>query len=151
NHLLQILTNIAMEPPPGLDVEMMRDEKVKVLKGIAPPRPEDVVRGQFRGYRDEPGVRPQSTVETFVAMRLWINSWRWKDVPIYIRAGKLLPTTAAEVVVRLRQPPAIFDAIAPPANQVRIRVSPSQTIAISAFVKVPGEALQGESRELTIS
>jgi glucose-6-phosphate 1-dehydrogenase len=151
NHLLQLLTNVAMEPPPGLDVEMLRDEKAKVLKAIAPPARCDVVRGQFRGYRDEAGVRPDSTVETFVAMRLSINSWRWKDVPFYIRAGKRLPITATEVVVTLRQPPAIFgDAIAP-RNYFRFRVTPSQTIAIASFVKVPGEVLTGESVELTIS
>ena len=88
NHLLQLLTNIAMEPPPGIEPELMRDEKVKVLKGIAPLRPGDVIRGQFRGYRNEPGVRSDSTVETFVALKLDINSWRWKDVPFFIRAGK---------------------------------------------------------------
>jgi glucose-6-phosphate 1-dehydrogenase len=151
NHLLQLLTNIAMEPPPGLDVEMLRDEKVKVLKAIAPPRPEDVLRGQFRGYLDEPGVRPRSTVETFAAMRLWINSWRWKDVPFHIRTGKRLAKTATEVVVKLRQAPAIFSDTPPPANYFRFGVSPSHTIAISSFVKVPNEVLQGESVELTIS
>jgi glucose-6-phosphate 1-dehydrogenase len=150
NHLLQLLTNVAMEPPPGLDAELLRDEKVKVLKGIAPLRPEDVVRGQFRGYRDEPGVNPASDVETFAALRLWINSWRWKDVPFYIRAGKRLPVTATEVVVKLRQPPAIFGEL-PPANHFRFRVTPNQTIAISAFGKVPGEILRGQSSELTVS
>ena len=105
NHLLQVLTNVAMEPPPGLDAELLRDEKAKVLKGIRPLAPDDVVRGQFRGYRDEPGVRANSSTETFVALRLEINSWRWKDVPFYIRAGKRLPVTATEVLVKLRQPP----------------------------------------------
>ena len=108
NHLLQVLTNVAMEPPVGVDPEMLRDEKVKVLKGIRPLRSQDVVRGQFRGYRDEPGVRAGSPVETFVALRLEINSWRWKGVPFYIRAGKCLPVTATEVLVKLRQPPAVF-------------------------------------------
>src|ERR1043166_1148150 len=84
NHLLQVLSNIAMEPPPGLDAEMLRDEKAKVLKGIRPLRPQDVVRGQFRGYRDEPGVDPGSHTETFVALQLEVNSWRWKGVPFYI-------------------------------------------------------------------
>jgi glucose-6-phosphate 1-dehydrogenase len=151
NHLLQLLTNVAMEPPPGLDIELLRDEKVKVLKAIAPPRPEDIVRGQFRGYLDEPGVRPRSTVETYAAMRLWINSWRWKDVPFYIRAGKALARTATEVIVQLRQAPAIFGDTPPPANHFRFGVTPSHTIAISSFVKVPNEVLQGESVELTIS
>jgi glucose-6-phosphate 1-dehydrogenase len=151
NHLLQLLTSVAMEPPPGIELEMVRDERVKVLKSIAPLRPEDVVRGQFQGYLDEPGVRPDSTVETFVALRLWINSWRWKDVPFYIRAGKRLPTTATEVVVRLRQPPAVFGDEAPPANYFRFRVTPTHTIAISSFVKVAGELLRGEALELTVS
>jgi glucose-6-phosphate 1-dehydrogenase len=151
NHLLQLLTNVAMEPPPGLEPELARDERVKVLKGIAPLRSENVVRGQFRGYRDEPGVKPGSTVETFVALRLWINSWRWKDVPFYIRAGKRLSTTATEVIVKLRQAPAVFTDVAPPANYFRFRVTPTHTIAIGAFVKVAGEFLRGESVELTVS
>src|SRR5262245_40989868 len=141
NHLLQLMTNVAMEPPPGLDPEMARDERVKVLKGVAPLRPQDVVRGQFRGYRNESGVRPDSTVETFVALRLSINSWRWKDVPFYIRAGKQLPLTATEVVVKLRQAPAVFNDVPPPPNYFRFRVTPTQTIAISAFVKLPGDIL----------
>jgi glucose-6-phosphate 1-dehydrogenase len=151
NHLLQLLTNVAMEAPPGLDVELLRDEKVKVLKGIAPLQPSAVVRGQFRGYVDEPGVAEHSTVETFAALRLSINSWRWKDVPFYIRTGKRLPVTATEVVVRLRQPPAIFADVPPPANCFRFRVSPTQTIAISTFIKVAGEKLHGEEVELTVS
>jgi glucose-6-phosphate 1-dehydrogenase len=150
NHLLQLLTNIAMEPPPGADPELVRDEKVKVLKAIAPLDPRDVVRGQFRGYRREPGVAAGSTVETFAALTLGINSWRWKGVPFYIRAGKCLPVTATEVVVTLRQAPAVFSAVAPPANYFRFRVTPSQTIAIGSFTKVPGE-LQGHSVELTVS
>jgi len=109
------------------------------------------VRGQFRGYRDEPGVKPGSTVETFVALRLLINSWRWKDVPFYIRAGKRLGATATEVIVKLRQPPAVFTDVAPPANFFRFRVTPTHTIAISSFVKVAGEMLRGEAVELTVS
>src|SRR5262245_14717292 len=140
-----------MEPPPGLEPELARDERVKVLKGIRPLRPADIMRGQFRGYRDEPGVSPDSTVETFVALRLSINSWRWKDVPFYIRAGKCLATTATEVVVKLRQAPAIFTDAPPPANYFRFRVTPVQTIALASFVKVPGTILQGHSVELTVS
>jgi glucose-6-phosphate 1-dehydrogenase len=151
NHLLQLLTNVAMEPPPGLDPELLRDEKVKVLKGIEPLRPGNVVRGQFAGYRDEQGVDRDSTVETFVALRLSINSWRWKDVPFYIRAGKCLATTATEVVVKLRQAPAVFTDAPPPANYFRFQVTPAQTIAISSFVKKPGEVLSGHSVELTVS
>lgn len=151
NHLLQLLTNVAMEPSPGADPELVRDEKVKVLKGIAPLRPQDVVRGQFNGYRNEAGVHANSTVETFVALKLEINSWRWKGVPFYIRAGKRLATTATEVLVTLRQAPAVFTDAPPPANYFRFRVTPTHTIAIGAYVKVPGDILQGESVELTVS
>ncbi len=151
NHLLQVLTNIAMEPPPGVDVEMMRDEKAKVLRGIRPLRPQDVVRGQFRGYRDEPGVKADSQTETFVALRLEINSWRWKGVPFYIRAGKSLPVTTAEVIVKLRQPPAVFSDVPLPANYFHFRVTPDLMIAVGALVKKAGEQLEGQQVELVIS
>jgi glucose-6-phosphate 1-dehydrogenase len=151
NHLLQVLSNIAMEPPPGLDAEMLRDEKAKVLKGIRTLAPGEVVRGQFRGYRDEPGVAPDSTVETYVALKLEINSWRWKGVPFYIRAGKCLPVTATEVVVKLRQPPAVFSGLPPPANYFRFRVTPDLVIAIGALVKKAGPELDGEPVELVVS
>jgi glucose-6-phosphate 1-dehydrogenase len=151
NHLLQVLSNIAMEPPPGLDAEMLRDEKAKVLKGIRTLAPGEVVRGQFRGYRDEPGVAPDSTVETYVALKLEINSWRWKGVPFYIRAGKCLPVTATEVVVKLRQPPAVFSELPPPANYFRFRVTPDLVIAIGALVKKAGPELDGEPVELVVS
>jgi len=151
NHLFQVLSNVAMEPPSGVEPEIIRDEKVKVLRAIAPLRPEDVVRGQFNGYRNEPGVASGSTVETFVALRLWINSWRWKGVPFYIRAGKSLPVTVTEVTVKLRPAPAIFANVVPPANYFRFRVTPTQMVSISSFVKAPGEMLSGESVELTVS
>ena len=150
NHLLQVLSNIAMEPPPGLDAEMVRDEKAKVLKGIRPLQPWDVVRGQFRGFRDEPGVQPNSQTETFVALKIEINSWRWKGVPFYIRAGKSLPVTATEVLVKLRQPPAVFSGVAPPSNYFRFRVTPDLMIAIGASVKKAGQA-EGEEVELVIT
>ena len=151
NHLLQVLSNIAMEPPPGLDAEMLRDEKAKVLKGIRPLEPRDVVCGQVRGYRDEPGVDPHSQTETFVALKLEINSWRWKGVPFYIRAGKSLPVTATEVVVKLRQPPAVFSALPLPANYFRFRVTPNLMIAVGALVKKAGDQTEGEPVELVIS
>lgn len=151
NHLLQVLTNIAMEPPPGLDVEMLRDEKAKVLRGIRPLQSADVVRGQFRGYRDEPGVKPNSQTETFVALRLEINSWRWKGVPFFIRAGKKLPVTATEVIVKLQQPPAIFPGVRLRSNYVRFRVTPNLQIALGALVKKAGERLEGARTELLIS
>ena len=151
NHLLQVLSNIAMEPPPGLDAEMLRDEKAKVLKGIRPLQPRDVIRGQFRSYRNEPGVSANSQVETFVALRLEINSWRWKGVPFYIRAGKCLPVTATEVLVKLRQPPAVFSEIAPPPNYFRFRVTPNLMIAVGALVKKAGAQVEAQPVELVIS
>jgi glucose-6-phosphate 1-dehydrogenase len=151
NHLLQVLTNVAMEPPPGVDPEMLRDEKAKVLRGIRPLRPRDVVFGQFRGYRDEPGVAAGSRVETFVALTLEINSWRWKGVPFYIRAGKCLPLTATEVLVKLRPPPAVFSESPPPANYFRFRVTPNLLIAVGASVKKAGETREGDQVELVIS
>jgi glucose-6-phosphate 1-dehydrogenase len=151
NHLLQVLTNIAMEPPVGVDPEMLRDEKAKVLKAIRPLRPPDIVRGQFRGYRDEQGVGTGSQVETFVALRLEINSWRWKGVPFYIRAGKCLPVTATEVLVKLRQPPAVFSGLPPPANYFRFRVTPDFVIAVGALVKRAGERIDGKQVELLIA
>jgi glucose-6-phosphate 1-dehydrogenase len=151
NHLLQVLTNIAMEPPPGLDAEMLRDEKAKVLKGIRPLAPSDVVRGQFRGYRDEAGVGANSRAETFVALKLEINSWRWKGVPFYIRAGKCLPATATEVLVRLCQPPAVFSDLPPPANYFRFRVTPDLMIAVGALIKKAGEVIDGQPVELVVA
>ena len=151
NHLLQVLTSIAMEPPAGLAVETVRDERAKVLKGIQPVQPQDVIRGQFDGYRSEPGVKPHSTVETYVALRLFINSWRWKDVPFHIRTGKCLPVTATEVIVTLRQPPNIFLDKKLPANYVRFQVTPDLVIAIGSHVKVAGEGLRGEPVELVVS
>src|SRR4029077_20865586 len=105
NPLLQVLSNIAMEPPPGLAVETVRDERVQVLRGIGPLQSKDIVRGQFDGYRSEVGVKTDSQAETYIALRLYINSWRWKGVPFYIRAGKSLPITATEAIVTLRPPP----------------------------------------------
>ena len=152
NHLFQVLTNVAMEPPPGADDnELLRDEKVKVLKAIAPVSPEDIVRGQFTGYRKQPGVKPDSTVETFAALRLYVNSWRWKGVPFYIRAAKELPVTATEVFVKLRQPPRLYEDIMPPANYFRFRVTPNLVIAIGAFVKVAGQDRGGEPVELVVT
>ncbi len=148
NHLMQVLSNIAMEPPPGIDLENLRDERVKVLKGVATIGPEDVVRGQFAGYHDVPGVRPGSTTETFVAFRLWINSWRWQGVPFFIRSGKELPITATEVVARLKRPPAIFPNYDPKPNYIRFRLSPEPLIAIGSAVKEDGEHLTGCPVEL---
>jgi glucose-6-phosphate 1-dehydrogenase len=148
NHLLQVLTNVAMEPPPNAEIERVRDEKVKVLRSIRTLRPEDVVRGQFAGYRNEPGVAPDSQVETYVALRLYIDSWRWQGVPFYIRAGKSLAVTATEVIVKLRQAPAVFEAAPPPNNYFRFRVTPNLEIAAAALVKESGDELRGKMTEL---
>jgi len=107
NHLFQVLANLTMEPPVRADSESIRDEKVKVVKAILPLEAKNVVRGQFRGYRKEPGVAADSKTETFAAFKLEINSWRWRGVPFYLRAGKCLPVTCTEVIVRLRQPPTM--------------------------------------------
>ena len=140
NHLFQVMVNVAMEPPVRTDSESMRDEKVKVLKAIPALEPGDIVRGQFRGYLTEPGVKPNSQVETFGALRLQINSWRWKGVPFYIRAGKSLPVTCTEVTIRLRRPPTIYDASQLVQNCIRLRISPDETIAFYANVMNPDES-----------
>jgi len=150
NHLLQVLANVAMEPPAGGDNESIRDEKVKVLKAIPSLAPGALVRGQFRGYLGETGVSPSSTVETFAALRLEIQSWRWQGVPFILRAGKCLPVTCTEVMVRLRRPPPVYAAL-PPANHFRFRLSPGATIAVGAMVKRAGEELAGEEVELLVS
>jgi glucose-6-phosphate 1-dehydrogenase len=137
NHLFQVLANLAMEPPVRTDSESMRDEKVKVLKAMPPLEAKNIVRGQFRGYRKEKGVAPDSKVETFAALQLEIDSWRWRGVPFYIRAGKCLPMTCAEVVVRLRQPPTMYQGFKLKPNYVRQRISPEVTIALGMNVIAP--------------
>src|SRR5882672_2984496 len=148
NHLFQVLSNLAMEPPIRTDSESIRDEKVKVLKAISALSANDVVRGQFRGYRSEKGVAPDSTVETFVALRLQIDSWRWQSVPFYIRAGKCLPVTCTEVTVRLRQPPTMFHNFALESNYCRFRISPDVTIAIGANIVAPGQETVSQTAEM---
>ena len=148
NHLLQVLANLTMEPPADPDSESVRDEKAKVLKAIAALRPADVVRGQFRGYRKEKGVAADSQVETFAALRLEIHSWRWQGVPVFMRAGKSLPVTCTEAIVRLRRPPALYAASPPPPNYLRFRVGPNVAIALGAMTKTPGENMVGEPVEL---
>ena len=148
NHLFQVLTNLAMEPPVRTDSESMRDEKVKVLKAMPPLDPKNLVRGQFRGYREESGVAPDSQVETFAALRLQIDSWRWKGVPFYIRAGKCLPVTCAEIVVRLRQAPTMYQGFDLDPNYFRFRISPDITIALGMNIMGPGEETAGKSVEI---
>jgi glucose-6-phosphate 1-dehydrogenase len=151
NHLFQVLANLAMEPPARSDSESMRDEKVKVLKSIPPLDAKDVLRGQFRGYRKEPGVSPDSKVETFAAVRLEIDSWRWQGVPFFIRAGKLLPVTCTEITVRLRRAPHIFPLSHGDPNHLRFRISPEMTIALGATVMDEEEKEIGQQVELLAS
>jgi len=151
NHLFQILCNLAMEPPVQTDSESVRDEKAKVLKAIPPLDAKNLVRGQFNGYLQEKGVAPNSQVETFAALRLEVDSWRWKGVPFYIRAGKCLPVTCTEVIGRLRKPPTVIRESALKSNYLRFRISPEVTIALGATVMAPGEALAGQTIEMIAS
>jgi glucose-6-phosphate 1-dehydrogenase len=151
NHLFQVLANLAMEPPPRTDSESIRDEKVKVLKAIPPLECKNVVRGQFRGYRNEKGVAPDSQVETFAALQLEVDSWRWKGVPFYIRAGKCLPVTCAEIVVRFREPPTMYSEFNLQANYFRFRISPEVTMAFGMNVIAPGEDTVSQTDEMVVS
>lgn len=148
NHLFQVLANLAMEPPVRTDSESIRDEKVKVLKAMLPLAPENLIRGQFRGYLKEPGVKPDSKVETFAALKLEVDSWRWRGVPFYIRAGKLLPVTCTEMVVRLRQPPTMYQGFGLKSNYVRLRISPDITIALGLNRMAPLTESAGELTEI---
>ena len=151
NHLFQVLSNLAMEPPARMDSESLRDERVKVLKSIPPLEAADVIRGQFRGYRQEPGVAADSQVETYAAVRLRIDSWRWQGVPFYIRTGKCLPLTSTEVVVRLRRPPVVFPNAAPLSNYFRFRIIPRVTIAFGVTVMDAADQMIGQRAELVAS
>jgi len=151
NHLFQVMCNLAMEAPVGMDSESIRDEKVKVLKAIPPLEEKNLVRGQFRGYLQEKGVAPDSKVETFAALRLEVNSWRWQGVPFYIRAGKCLPVTSTEIVCRLRKPPTVIPADVLHSNYLRFRISPDVSIAMGMTVMAPGEKLVGRSAEMIAS
>lgn len=151
NHLFQVLANLAMEPPIRTDSESIRDEKVKVLKAIPPLEAKNVVRGQFKGYRNEPGVAPDSKVETFAALKLEIDSWRWRGVPFYIRAGKCLPVTCTEIQVHLRQPPTMYDNYDLKSNYVRLRISPDIVMAFGFNVVSPVDESVSRLSELLAS
>jgi glucose-6-phosphate 1-dehydrogenase len=151
NHLFQVLANLAMEPPIRTDSESVRDEKVKVLKAITPLDPKNLVRGQFKGYRAEPGVAADSKVETFAALKLHIDSWRWRGVPIYIRAGKCLAVTCTEIIVRLRQPPTMYKHYDLKSNYVRMRISPDIVLGFGFNVTSPVEQSQSQLSELLAS
>jgi glucose-6-phosphate 1-dehydrogenase len=147
NHLLQVVGFLAMEPPTLGYSDSVRDEQVDVFRAIRPIVPEELVRGQYRGYRKEPGVDPESKVETFAALKLWIDSWRWEGVPFLIRAGKKLKVTATEVLVSFRRPP--LSRLAPgKGNHVRFRLGPDIQIAMEARVKKPGDTTQAQWTEL---
>jgi glucose-6-phosphate 1-dehydrogenase len=151
NHLLQVLAILAMEPPVGTGPEAMRDEKMKVLRAIRHPDRRGIVRGQYRGYRDEDGVGTSSDIETYAALRFEIDSWRWADVPFFVRTGKRLPVTATEVMATFRRPPQrLFDEELPPrANYLRFRLGPDRVaIALGVRVKASGEAMSGRETEL---
>jgi glucose-6-phosphate 1-dehydrogenase len=150
NHLLQVTALLAMDPPTGHEPEAMQAEKLRLFRAMRPIDPKEVVRGQFKGYRDEPGVAKNSQIETFAALRLHIDTWRWAGVPFYIRTGKCLPISATEVTVTLKRPPlAIFDPNdAMPQNYFRLRLSPEVVISEGALVKRNGEQMHGDAVEL---
>ncbi len=155
NHLFQIVALLAMEPPTRRGYGSVQTEKAQVFEAMRPLKPRDLVRGQYVGYRKEPHVAPDSDVETFCALRLFIDSWRWDGVPWYLRSGKCLPETAAEVIVELKPPPArLFGDAASssvPANYLRFRLSPNAAVALAARVKRPGKEFVGDQRELFLS
>jgi glucose-6-phosphate 1-dehydrogenase len=152
NHLLQIVSYLAMEAPSSTYHEAIRDEQAKVLRTVRPLNVDGMVGGQFRGYRDEPDVPKDSCMATFAALRLWVDSWRWEGVPFFVRAGKCLKMTCTEVTVELRKPPlVVFKEPAPSlGNYVRFRLSPHVVIAIGARAKRPGEGMAGEPVELSV-
>jgi glucose-6-phosphate 1-dehydrogenase len=152
NHLLQVLAMVAMDAPVDANAKALRDEKVKVFAAMPPLDPAAIVRGQFDGYRDEAGVAADSNVETFVALRAEVDSWRWAGVPFYIRAGKRLATTATEILVEFKQPPRLFfarsHAETPHPNHLLFRLKPGERVAISVQIKQPGEALHSRPVDL---
>ncbi len=152
NHLLQVVSYLAMEAPSSTIPEAIRDEQAKVLRNVRPMSVENVVRGQFLGYRDEPGVSKTSPMPTYAALRFYVDSWRWEGVPFYVRAGKALKTTVTEVIVELKNPPQVVFNEATPSmgNYVRFRLSPQVVIAVGARAKRAGESMAGHPVELSV-
>jgi glucose-6-phosphate 1-dehydrogenase len=152
NHMLQIVSYLAMEAPSSTYHEAIRDEQAKVLRTVRPLSTENMVRGQFRGYRDEEGVAKDSYMATYAALRLYVDSWRWKDVPFYVRAGKSLKMTCTEVTIELKNPPDVVFSEPTPSvgNYVRFRLNPQVAIAIGARAKRPGEGMMGQPLELSV-
>jgi len=155
NHLFQIVALLAMEPPAGRSYGFVHDEKAKVFQAMRPLRPEDMVRGQYVGYRDELNVAKDSDVETYCALRLYIDSWRWAGVPWYVRSGKCLAETGTEILVELKAPPQpLFEDAAPTTgrpNYLRFRLSPRSVIALAARIKRTGKEFVGDLRELFLA
>jgi glucose-6-phosphate 1-dehydrogenase len=153
NHMLQVLAILTMDPPAGRDQDANRDQKVNLLKAVRPLTPADVVRGQYAGYKETQGVRADSTVETYVAVRIAIDSWRWAGVPIFIRAGKALPDTVVEVMVEFKRPPRETFGETPPLSSahLRFRLSPDIAIGMGVRVKTPGEDMVGQDMELLLT
>ena len=152
NHLLQVVSYLAMEPPSSTYAEAIRDEQAKVLRTVRPMHNDNMVRGQFRGYLDEPGVAEQSFMGTYAALRLWVDSWRWEGVPFFVRAGKSLAKTVTEVTIQFKQSPQVVFSEASPGvgNYVRFRLSPVVAIALGARAKRPGEGMSGVPVELSV-
>jgi glucose-6-phosphate 1-dehydrogenase len=150
NHLLQVVACLAMDPPSRQHGNLCRDDKARILDDVRPLGPDDIVRGQFRGYRQEEGVAADSQVETYAAVRLFIDTWRWAGVPFYIRSGKCLPVTATEVVVELNKPPwgTFNEAVTGRSNYLRLRLSPDVVVALGMRMKLAGERMAGEDVEL---
>jgi len=153
NHLLQIVSYLAMEAPAGTYDEAIRDEQAKVLRTVRPMESQYMVRGQFNGYRDEPGVARDSYMATYAALQLHVDSWRWDGVPFYVRAGKSLAKTVTEVMIELKRPPQVVfhEAAAERGNYIRLRLSPAVEIAVGARTKQAGESMKGEAVELLVS
>ena len=152
NHMLEVVALLTMEAPIGRDADALRYEKQRAFRAMRPLSPADVVRGQFRGYRNEKGVASDSQIETFAAVKLYIDTWRWAGVPFYIRAGKQMPVSVTEVFVELKRPPqAVFDAVIQgQADYFRFRLGPDVSISLGARAKLPGEAMVGERVELVV-
>lgn len=152
NHLLQVLALVAMEPPIAADIRALREQKVKVLRAVKPLHRSNVVRGQFGGYLEEEGVAEDSDVETFIAVKLCIDSWRWAGVPFYIRTGKHLPLTATEVLIQFKRPPQLFfaDAEDPPhPNHLLFRLKPGGQVSLGMQINDAGEQLRSRGVDLT--
>jgi glucose-6-phosphate 1-dehydrogenase len=153
NHLLQIVSYLAMEAPSAAYGEGIRDEQAKVLRTVRPMTVDNMVRGQFRGYRDEPGVSRDSYMATYAALRMYVDSWRWDGVPFYVRAGKCLRMTCTEVTVELKVPPQVVFPEPTPSvgNTIRFRLNPQVVVALGARKKRPGEGMAGEPVELVVT